>query len=507
MGLFGGAKKPKVLFVATEAKPFASVGGLGAVMYSLPKALRKIGYDARVMIPRYLPIEDTHELPIRMEYEGLEVPTGNHEGEQYMRCNVKRYDSDEEPGKPVTTYFLENMEYYEQRANIYGYADDPVRWALLCRGVLEFLRMSQWRPDVIICADWQTGYLPNYLKTVYAHDRRLSGITTIFSIHNLVYQGMFNHRFVKESEYDDGHSPIPAFNDPRLLQINGLRRGIMNADVINTVSPTYAKEIMTEEFGEGLETLLAERRSAVYGILNGIDYKLWDPEHDPLLEHPFSQREVDKRAPNKALLQQRFGLPVRDDAFVAAIVSRLTQQKGLDLVEEAIEPLLQELPMQLIVLGEGEDKYMRFFQELQKKFPEQVSTELKFDPAMPHQVFAGADAVLVPSLFEPCGLTQMEAMRYGAIPIVRKTGGLADTVVDATASEEGTGFVFEKYMSASLLVAVVRAYENFRNKDFWKQLQQRAMGKNFSWEMSARKYDKMIEKALKARETHAGAQE
>ncbi len=500
MKLFSNENQNKILFVASEAAPFARAGGLGSVMYSLPRALNKIGYDCRVMIPRYLNIEDSEH--IKMEFEGLMVPTGNKddkEGEEYFICNVKKFDNESQGSKDksVITYFLENMEYYEQRANIYGYADDPVRWALLCKGVLEFLKVSSWVPDIIVCADWQIGFLPNYLKTVYANDKKLAGITTLFSIHNLSFQGNFNHHFIQESEYDDGHSPIPGFNDPRLLKINGMRRGIMYADTINTVSPTYAKEIMTPAYGEGMDAILSERRSVVHGILNGIDYNAWDPEKDVSIEHQFSSKDLEARGLNKKVLQDRFGLEAKPDTLLLSIVSRLTEQKGLDLVMEVMPSLLSELNIQLVVLGEGEDKYMHFFQDLQKKFPTKVGIDLKFDQVLPHTVFAGADAALVPSHFEPSGLTQMEAMRYGAVPIVRKTGGLGDTVEDYSPTDTtSTGFVFEKYSSESFLIAVVRAYENFQNKRIWQGIQKRSMSNDFSWDSSAKKYKKIIDKTI-----------
>jgi starch synthase len=317
-------------------------------------------------------------------------------------------------------------------------------------------------------------------------------------IHNLYYQGTFDHKFVSEMDYDDGQSPIPSFFSPRLLKINGMRRGIMHADIISTVSPTYAKEIMTPDYGELLDGLLRERRSRLYGILNGIDYAVWDAKKDSLIEHQFSKTTLDIRGQNKAVLQNRFGLEVKEDAFLVAIVSRLTGQKGLDLVMDILPSLLREINMQLVVLGEGEDKYMHFFQGLHTELPTRVGIDLKFDQSLPHAIFAGADAALIPSQFEPSGLTQMEAMHYGAVPIVRKTGGLADTVDDySPLNKKSTGFVFEKYEASSLLIAIVRAYENFQNKKIWRKLKENGMTKDFSWEHSAQKYQKTIEKAVK----------
>ncbi len=496
--MFNKKSSLKILFVTTELKPFAGVGGLGPVMQALPKALNKIGHDARVMIPKYLGIEDKG-YQLTLEHSSLEVPTDNASGAAFLICNVKKYEDKENEEIPIT-YFLENQEYYEKRANIYGYADDSVRWALLCRGTLEFLRFSDWIPDVIVCSDWQMGFLPNYLKTVYKNQLKFSRTATVFSIHNLSYQGNFDHRFTQELDFDDGHSAVPAFEDPRLLKLNGMRRGIIYSDYINTVSPSYAREIMTEEYGEGLQDLLKERRAVVSGILNGIDYELWDSEGSNLVENHYSLDNQENRVKNKAFLQDRFGLPINKEAFVIGIAARLSSQKGFSLLQESMASLLRELNMQLIVVGEGSREYMIFLQELQKEFPKQVSVHLKFDPILPHTIFSGADAVLVPSKFEPSGLTQMEAMHFGAVPIARKTGGLSDTVYDySPENEKSNGFLFEKFDSFAMTIAVVRAYEDFQNKNIWKKLQINGMKKDFSWEHSAKKYEELFRKAIDAK--------
>jgi len=498
MAFFNRKKPLKILFVATESAPFAKVGGLASVMHSLPNALVRLGHDARVMIPRYLSIDDK-PFHLQMDFKGLSVPTGDEEGQDHLVCNVKRYDP---VGGGAITYFLENQEYYEQRANVYGYADDPVRWSLLCRGALEYVRMKgDWTPDVIVCSDWQTALIPNLLKTVYAKDSVLSKIASVLSIHNLYFQAMFDHRFVSEMDFDDGHSPVPGLSDPRISKVNWMRRGIMFADVINTVSPTYAREIMTKENGELLDELLRERKSVVSGILNGIDYSIWDPEEDSFVAVKYSQSKIEDRIKNKAVLQERFGLPVREDAFLVVAVGRLAKQKGFDLLAPVLPHLLDELPMQLIVVGEGDSEIMSFFHDLETKYPVQVATHLRHDSVLPHIVFAGADVLIVPSRFEPCGLTPMEAMRMGTIPIVRKTGGLADQVEDYRPGDHtGTGFLFEKFDSTSFMISFIRAFENFRDKEKWRSLQRRAMSKDFSWERSAKKYVDLFIRAIRSKD-------
>src|SRR3989344_638407 len=333
-----------ILFVGSEAAPFVKIGGLGDVMYSLPRALVRMGHDARIMIPRYATISN-EKFPMAMVKEGLSVPMNGHEP---IICNVKVYEK---------AYFLENEEYYEKRANVYGYDDDAARWALLSRGVLEFIRVSDaWCPDVIVAADWQGGLIANYIHRDYKQDPVLSKIPIVFSIHNLYFQGTFDHHFVTEMDYDDGQSEIPALTDPRLLKINFMRRGIRYADVVNTVSPTYAQEITTPEYGENLDTLLAERRSRLFGILNGIDYVANDPAHDPRIEHHYTYKKLNERAKNKKLLRQKFNLPEPEgeDVPIMGIVSRLSGQKGLDLVMEVLEPLMDNAKFQFVVVGTGD---------------------------------------------------------------------------------------------------------------------------------------------------------
>jgi len=301
-------------------------------------------------------------------------------------------------------------------------------------------------------------------------------------------------------DFDDGHSLIPSFFSPRLLKINAMRRGIKYADIINTVSSNYAKEIMTADYGELLDDLLRERRSRVYGVLNGIDYETVNPETDPHLVKDYNVKNLGKRILNKIELQERFNLPVKKDAFVLAIVSRLDEQKGFDLLFSVAEPLLRQLGFQLIVLGSGDGRFMSFFQNLGNSFSQQVSCHLSFDEVLPHLIWGGADAILIPSRFEPAGLTQMEAMRYGVVPIVRKTGGLADTVEDYNPRcNSGTGFVFKEFDSLAMAIAISRAFENYRHRQVWQDIQKRAMEKDFSWKKSAQKYLDLFFKAIDLR--------
>lgn len=488
--------KLKILFVSTEASPFVKVGGLGEVMYSLPKALREIGHDARVMIPKYSSI-DSNKFNMTMVEESLFVPRGENSNgsEGHMICNVKKF-LDPNNGHAIT-YLLENEEYYEQRGSVYGYDVDPTRWALLSRGALEFIRVNkEWRPDVIVSSDWQGGFVPNYLKTVYKHDPILSKIATVFSIHNLYFQGMFDHRFISEMDYDDGQSALPPIGDPRISKMNLMRRGIRYADFINTVSPNYAREITTPQYGELLDNLLQERRSHLFGILNGINYDAYNPETDPHISFKYNSKNLKERAKNKEILRQKFNLPQGDNKFVLGMAGRLSEQKGFDILMEVIEPILNNIDFEMVIIGAGDSKYMSLLSELEKKYSN-IKTHLSFDAILARLIFAGADAVLIPSKFEPCGLTQMEAMRYGAIPIVRKTGGLADSVEDYNpTTQTGTGFVFENFDKYALFGAMIRVFETYKYPKFWEGIQKRAMAANFSWSSSAKKYEEIFKKAI-----------
>lgn len=485
-------QKPlKILFVGAEAVPFVAVGGLGEFLHALPKALKELGHDARVMIPKYSSI-DAEKFPMTTVVEGLSVPNSDHED---IICNVKKYTNGD-PLEPIN-YFLENQEYYEQRGSVYGYDDDCARWALLCRGVIEFVRnYKEWQPDIIVANDWQGGLLPNYMKCEYQLDQVIAKIASVFVIHNLSFQGNFDHHHISELDYDDGKSDVPPITDPALLKTNFMSRGIRFADVISTVSPNYAREITTPEYGELLDALLQERRSHLYGILNGISTDRYNPETNPYVEFKYNAQSLSERIRNKKILQQKFNLDERSDVFVVAIVSRLTEQKGIDLVIETIKPLLDNFDFQFVVVGSGESKYLAFFEELDRSY-QQVAIHLSYDPILPHVVYSGADMILIPSRFEPSGLTQMEAMRYGLISLVRKTGGLADSVEDySPVNQTGTGFVFEKYDRYAFFGTFIRALETYKYPDIWTSIQKRAMAANFSWEKSAKEYVELFKRAL-----------
>ena len=486
-------KKPlKVLMVAAEAAPYATVGGFSSVVRYLSRSMLNLGVDVRVFMPKFGSI-DLEKYEMDMVYKGLHVPTDD-ENNSKLICNVK--SRQEEDG--LITYFLENQEYYEKRANVYNYSDDPTRWALLSRGLLEFIRHDSFKPDIVHCNDWHTGLVPNYLKTVYKTDPELSKISSVFTIHNLSIQGyMLDHRNPSELEFDDGKSPVAGFFNPRLNSQNFMKRGILYADVINTVSKTYAKEILTPEFGENLDKLLKELRGKLFGIVNGLDYDEFNPETDQMLARNFNVNTVEERKINKKALQEEFGLPVKEDALLLGFVGRLDYQKGVDLIADALPYVLKDFDVQFVQIGGGDQGLAHRLQQLKEDYPDKISVHPYPNFTLPRLVFGGSDCILYPSRFEPCGIVQIEALRYGAVPIVRGVGGLADTVENFNSTKKtGNGLVFTDFNVFSLFASIIRAVELRKNPRLWKKLQTNAMKSDYSWRYSAGEYIKLYTKAL-----------
>ncbi|MFA5776768.1 MAG: glycogen/starch synthase [Patescibacteria group bacterium] len=480
----------KILLVAVESAPYARVGGVASVVRSLATSLNNLGHDARILIPKFGFI-DENLYETRLVLEGLQVPTDDPDN-PHLICNVKEHEMD-----GVITYFLENMEYYELRANVYGYTDDPIRWALLNRGALEFILNGDFLPDVVHCNDWQGGLLPNYLRTVYKNNPRFSKTATVFTIHNLKFQGMFDHKNVSEMDFDDGWSPVAPFFDQRLLKQNFMRRGIIHADIVSTVSRSYAKEITTPEYGEGLDKLITELREKVFGVVNGIDYQEMDPLKDTLLEKNYDINSIHLRAFNKESLQKEFDLEVNKDIPVFGFVGRLDPQKGVDLLVSVLEKVLRRYNLQFVQVGGGDGWLVELLQNLKRSFPDKVGVYPYPNFTLPRLIFGGSDVILYPSRFEPCGVVQLEAMRYGSIPLVRNVGGLKDTVVQFdTGTQKGTGFVFDDFDEFALYGEIIRALEVYKNKQLWKKLQLNAMRADFSWGYSAKEYEKLYLRAL-----------
>lgn len=483
-------KKFKIMIVATERTPYASVGGIGSVIDYLSKALVRLGHDVYVFMPKFGTI-DEGKYPMEMAYKGLKVTTGSKVTPELI-TNVKKIESKD----AGTTYFLENLEYFEKRANVYGYADDPTRFMLLCKGAIEFIKQTDLDIDIIHCNDWHTGYLPNLLKTEYLDDKKMGKIPTVFTVHNLSYQGVFDYSNVTEMNYDDGKSRLLDFFHEKLVWQNAMKRGIIYSDIVNTVSKTYAREMLTAKFGEGLDKLLLELQEKLYGVVNGLDYTDFDPKTDSRIHKNYDVDSLEDRAANKDKLQAEFGLPRDEDALIIGFVGRLAHMKGLDMGISVLRRILKRYNVQFVQIGGGDKHIQDMLMDLKNDFPDKVGVHPSPNFTLPRLLFAGSDCVLYPSRFEPCGIVQIEALRYGSVPIVRNVGGLADTVSNFDReTKKGNGFVFNDFDEFDLYGEIVRAIETFKDKSLWKTIQKNGMNSNFSWDASALEYAKLYELA------------
>lgn len=467
----------RILVLAAEVVPFAKVGGLADVVGALPKALHGLGHDVRVAMPRYGQVnpERFHLTPL------LDAVTVNiaqfQEQARILQGSI---------GDDIPVYMVDAPRYFD-RENIYGYMDDGERFILFCRAAIEAVRQLDWSPDIIHCNDWQTGIVPNWMHTVYHSDPFFTNTASVYTIHNLAYQGIFGYRILEVAGVATGGFLYPQIVElANVVDIMG--RGILFADAITTVSERYAQEILTPTFGEKLDPLLRARRDRLYGILNGIDNQELNPATDRHIRVNYEISTLDRRAENKKALQERARLPVNPDVPLIGMISRLADQKGFDLLSQITQPLLAQ-GIQLVVLGIGDQHYHEMFQNLAARYPEQVAIFLTFNSDLAQWIYAGSDMFLMPSRFEPCGLGQLIAMRYGSVPIVHSVGGLADTVQEYDPrTGQGNGFVFDAYDPWELFAAIVRAIELFRFKEIWRTLQKRGMTADHSWHASAMQY-------------------
>ncbi len=473
-----------VLMVGSEALPFSKTGGLADVLGALPLALGKLGHRVTLVTPKYRHVQA--QGTTRTIQVGGVGAADTRLIEQPLAENVK-------------AVLVERPELYD-RASLYGaggdYPDNPRRFAFLCRAALEYALQSGESFDILHAHDWQAGLAPVYLRTLYAGEPRLSGMTTIFTIHNLAYQGNFPPDWLAPLELGPEMLSMDALEF--WGQISLLKGGIVFSDSITTVSPTYAREIQTKEYGSGFDGVLSTRAADLHGILNGIDTDRWDPRRDPFLPEPYDERSVEKKdAAKRALVELlRPGMPFeRLSGPLVGIVSRLVDQKGFDLIAE-LAPTLPGFGS-FAVLGAGDPRYETLLRELAAAYPDRFAVKIGFDESLAHLIEGAADIFLMPSRFEPCGLNQMYSMRYGTVPVVRATGGLDDTVTDYNdAAGTGTGFKFEPYTPAALLGALERAKTVFANPSNWKKLQVAGMRQDFSWDRSAREYVKLYENAI-----------
>ena len=490
----GRAGQPlKILLVSAEVAPFAKVGGLADVAGALPKALKKLGHDVRVVMPRYGTI-DPQRYGLQPVLHNLPVPLA----QQSVPADVL----EGRIGDSVPVYFIDNQQFFG-REGMYGFWDDDARFIYFSRAVLEILRPLNFRPDVIHVNDWHTAVIPNMLARLYSADPFYGDLASILTIHNLAFQGVFGYGTLHLANLDPWGLIKPGIAGLDDI-VNLLGRGMYFSDAINTVSNRYAQEILTPEYGEGMDALLRLFKGKLYGIINGIDYEDFNPATDPNIGTRYDLDSIERKVENKLALQKELGLPEDPEIPVVGVISRLYDQKGLDLIANIMWGLMR-LNLQLVVLGAGDGRYEDMFRASARDNPRKVAATIGFKPVLAQHIYAGSDMFLMPSRFEPCGLGQLISLRYGTIPIVRATGGLADTIHDwDPVKQAGNGFVFEAYDHWDLYAQVVRALETFRQQRLWRRLQRNAMSTDVSWTNSAHKYVRLYHVAIA---NHAEARE
>lgn len=474
----------KVLFAASEAVPFVKTGGLADVAGTLPRELVKLGADVRLIIPKYKSIPK--EYTEKMEYIGY-VYVDLSWRHQY--CAVMKLEHE-----GVTAYFIDN-EYYFNRDVLYGHFDEAEQFAFFSKALLKVLPLIGFKPDIIHCNDWQTGVVSTFLATHFRHEEYYNKIRTVYTIHNLRYQGVFPKEILGDIlgiGWEYFTADALEFHDC----VNYMKAGIAFSDAITTVSRTYAEEIRTDFFGEKLNGIINRRSDRLFGIVNGIDYQENDPATDSRIYENFSAENPGGKLQNKLMLQQSLGLPRNEYIPLIGIVSRLVDQKGFDLIACVFEELLQ-LNLQIVVLGTGDSRYEEMFEYAASKYPDKVSANLKYDGILAQRIYAGADMFLMPSLYEPCGLSQLFSLRYGTVPIVRETGGLKDTVMPYDEfTGEGTGFSFANYNAHEMLDTIKRASRIYEDREAWKEIVIRDMQQDFSWSKSAEEYLQVYDQLL-----------
>jgi starch synthase len=475
-----------VLFLSSEVAPFAKTGGLGDVSAALPRALHARGHDVRVFMPLYARIEQSkYQFRSIDSLRGLKIRFGGRAFEVSIFAAKL-------PGSSMEVFFVYCPQLYHRHGLYTHDPDEHLRFLLLSYAALEAAQRMRFAPDVIHCNDWQTAMTPLILKTRFAWDGAIFGrARTVLTIHNLNYQGMFPSSVVPETGLQDSAHLLHQ-DQLKEGRVNFLLHGVLYADAVTTVSPTYAKEIRTPEGGAHLDGFLRARESTVFGILNGVDYDEWSPRADSHIPHRYDENDLAAKERNKAALLQRANLKQFAGVPLLGIVSRLASQKGFDIVFGALRKVLREGKFQLIVQGSGEKHFERDFRGLCVDFPHQVRFQTQFDNGLAHWIQAGADFFLMPSKYEPCGLTQLYALKYGTIPIVRKTGGLSDTVqLWSPRTGDGTGIVFDSYDASGVLWALNAASDVYTDRPAFRRLQANGMAQNFSWAHQVQKYEQL----------------
>jgi starch synthase len=481
-----------IVSIAAETAPFAKTGGLADVSRSLPEALHRLGHSVIAIMPFYGQVIDADAYGLERIYENIPLVLNSAE-----TVSVDYWRGKLECGVPV--YFVECAKYFSQRKTLYRSGHENARFLVFSVAALKLISLLKFAPDIIQCHDWHTGLIPFYLKTDFRYSKTLRKARTVFTIHNLTFQFGTDWWTVPPERKDNGRSRIPHLSDPGLEYLNFAKRAILSADAITTVSEKYRDEIQSKEFGQDLDRFLRNRKDRLFGIVNGIDFSTYNPANDPGLKANYNYRQVERKEENKAQVQKSFGLAKHPRTPLICSTSRVTFQKGFELILKVMDQLLR-IDLQLVFLGSGDAEYIKGLRRFARKFPKRVAVLPTHEDNQKYEtlVYAGADLFLLPSYSEPCGINQLIAMRYGCIPVVRKVGGLHDTVVNYNpATGKGTGFTFDQFDEFSLYRAVVRATEAYRYEDHWRRLQVRAMRESNSWEIPAKKYIQLFRHVLK----------
>lgn len=477
--------KTKVLFVVSECLPFCATGGLADVAGGLPKYVAKnSNTDIRVMLPMYSDIPQEYRKDFKF-VGNINVPLSW----RSVYCGVFSYQLD-----GVTYYFLDNEYYFKRGGGIYSYFDDGERFAFASRAVLEVLPLINFIPNLIHCNDWQFALVPIYLKTLYANNNLYNGIKTIFTCHNTEYQGKFDLGSLTDLfGLEQKHKSLVEYNGG----INLVKGAVVCCDKFTTVSPSYAKEILSPEHSNGLDAILKNNAYKTVGILNGIDYSLYNPETDKILFKNYSVKSYEVKKENKLAIQKEYGLKVDAEAPMISMVTRMAKHKGLDLIKEIFERLLnQHSTLQLVVVGNGEAEYENYFKYLKGKYPDRVNAKICYSNTEARKVYASSDIFVMPSKSEPCGISQMVASRYGSVPIVRETGGLKDSIKDFGCPGGGNGYTFANYSTNDLMYSINRALKDYQDNNSWQEKIKTCMNTDFSWNVSAKEYAKLYNEIL-----------
>lgn len=484
-------KKLKIVSVSAELAPFSKTGGLADVARSLPRALKRLGHDALAVSVYYGKLMDHDELGLELMHENIELYINSVD-----KVKVNYWRGWLMDGLPA--YFIESKKFFSASKNIYGLKNDNERFMVFDVAVLKLLSLLKYKADIIQCHDWHAGLIPFYLKTDFRYSKTLEGAKTIFTIHNLAFQFGQNWWEVEVEKKDYGRARLPHFDSSDIQNINFAKRAIMTADAINTVSETYRDEILTKNFGQDLHRILRHRNDRLFGIVNGIDHKQCNPARDQSLFQNYDHTQIGRKKSNKERLQKILRLDVDHRIPLLVSTSRVTFQKGFELMMPTFDHLM-EYGVQIIVMGDGDKKYISDLKKYAKKYPQSfVWLPFQENSKLETMLYAGADIFLLPSHHEPCGINQLIAMRYGCIPVVRRVGGLHDTVEDYdSVTGEGTGFVFRRFDPVSFFGAVIRALEAYKNQKKWKALVERDMRKSSSWEIPAQQYVELFKDIIK----------